>query len=156
MAINLVIDFVQMPWSQSVVSWKHHGADVWDALEQILSADSKRVVRITGEASGNDRLSGTLEVSRHRFSVSVTVEGVEVDLSMQEAHIREYFRDMQVQLQASEHAVIMAVSGSLPQPENKPADFLLRTLWDLQLLSLRMMPPAGGELPSADTVYSHS
>ncbi len=148
MVSSLVIDFVQMPWSQSSASWRYHSEEVWSALQKAVSDDGDSV-HILGEASANDHLSGVLKVARGGFRASVTIEGIEwappktkALLSPDHEGHRQYFEDLKVKIAASSSAVTATVNARFPAEEKGRMEFMLRTLWDLQLLSLRILQDA--------------
>ena len=145
-----VIDFVQMPWSKSVASWRYHGPQVWNALQQAVHT-GKGEVHVYAEASANEHLEGLLMVSGGRFRASVTVkagEGVSSPtaafVAENQAAARRYFEGADVKVKASGNTVA-AVGGDLPDEERGRMDLLLRTLWDLQLFVLRMFGDAIGQ-----------
>ncbi len=148
MVSNLVIDFVQMPWSKSAASWEYHGEEIWDALQKAVSNDGDSV-HVVGEASANDHLSGVLKVARGGFRASVTIEGSgwappKTNALSAQGHegARRYFEDLNVKIAASSNAVTATVNARFPVEEKGRMEFLLHTLWDLQLLSLRILQDA--------------
>jgi len=148
------IDFVQMPWSNSAASWRHYGEDVWTALQKTVGT-AKGSMRVHGEASGNEDLSGVLEVSSGGFKAEIRLQGQTSASSAAMTHVKaaaeRYFGALNATVTAQGDAVTTTVVARFGEKEKGRIDFLLGALWDLQIFALRIPTVcAEGEEKAAD------
>ena len=141
-----VVDFVQMPWSPTPASWRHHNLEAWKALEVAVS--DGRSLTLSFPASGNSHLEGTLTVRGIRFTASVVIRS---EASPPEDEIAQVLRasgflnnqtvDYTVDADSSVTVTLRSKVREKGESGVKP---LLMQLQDLQLLVVRLLCGAYG------------
>ena len=150
----LSIDFVQMPWSRSPASWQYYEEDVWGMLQDAVDGSSRRI-RVHGEASANDHLSGMLDVSLKGFKASVSIKGGD-GATLAHGALEEpqhYFKDLAACVKAGDGEITATVEVRFPEAGKARMDLLLNTLWDLQLYALHLLDRTTG-IPD-DSITEH-
>ena len=150
MGKELAIDFRQMPWSNSLPSWKHHGGAAEEAIQAAIRGERGRAVVIC-PASANEHLRATLTVDAKGFTGNVIVSGPD-DLALADllakaraGRLSVYSHELAIQYLVGEPgAVTMAVQLAHADKEDARFQVMLDILWDLQLAALAVLEDVFG------------
>ena len=136
-----MIDFIQMPWSRSASTWGYYDNDILAVLQKAISS-GKRPVRIQGEASGNDSLRGRLQASSEGFTAQMFLDGHSTfsadHIEQVSQSAKRFFVNLEAKVYMEGESIVTSIVARFSKEEKGRLDFLLKSLWDLQVFSQRI------------------